>query len=371
MPNAPVSQRTPLYDLHLQLGARMVEFAGYDMPVQYPSGILREHAHTRDAAGLFDISHMGVLQAFGGPELDIAIERLFPSDIAGLAPGAQRYCLLLNDAGGIVDDIMISRPEDEPDSLWLVSNASRKHAVFDRLRAALPEARVALRADLALLALQGPQAAEVLARHCDAPQRLRFMQTVHCPLGRFGEARIARSGYTGEDGFEIALDADFAESFARALLAEPEVMPIGLGARDSLRLEAGLALYGHELDETVTPIEAGLTWTIPKRRRENGGFPGADRVLREIEQGPARRLAGIRPEGKAIAREGTEVLQNGHAVGRIVSGGYGPTVGGPVATAYLAPACAKPGTRVELRIRDKEWPAEVAALPFVQHRYKR
>jgi aminomethyltransferase len=369
--NAPLIQRSPLHALHLELGAKMVEFAGYEMPVQYPPGILREHAHTREAAGLFDISHMGLLYLAGGTELDAAMERLFPSDVAGIAPGAQRYCLLLNENGGVIDDIVIARPEDEPHSLLLVSNASRKQVVAAHLRAALPQAAVELQADRALLALQGPEAANALARFCDAPQRLRFMQTARCALGRFGEARIGRSGYTGEDGFEIALDARRAESFARALLAEPEVMAIGLGARDSLRLEAGLALYGHELDETVTPVEAGLAWTIPKRRRESGGFAGADIVLRQIERGPARRLAGIRPEGKAIAREGTEVLQNGRVVGRIASGGFGPSVGGPIATAYVEAECAKPGARVQLRIRGKDWPAAIAALPFVPHRYKR
>jgi aminomethyltransferase len=283
-----------------------------------------------------------------------------------------RYSPLLNAQGGVIDDIIITRLADAPGAFLLVSNASRKAVAEAHLRGLLPSgARLEVLGERALLALQGPEAARVLAQFCEAPQQLRFMQAMSCATAAFGELSISRSGYTGEDGFEIAVDAAHAESLARALLGFPEVMMIGLGARDSLRLEAGLALYGHELTETITPVEAGIAWTIAKRRRAEGGFAGAEIVLAQLAQGPARRLIGVRPEGKAIAREGVEICQQGRKIGQIASGGFGPSVGGPIAMAYVESAYAQAGTRFEVLIRGKSWPAQAAALPFIPHRYQR
>lgn len=366
-------KRTPLYDLHMAHGGRMVPFAGYAMPVQYETGILKEHSHTRQAAGFFDVSHMG--QAFlDGLDGDVAmaLERLVPGDIAGLAPGRQRYTLLLNDQGGIMDDLMAARvvPELGQNRLFLVVNAATKGADFAHIEEKLQgRARLTRLDDRALFALQGPKAVEVLARHAPEVRVLTFMGTGVFPL-MGAEAYISRSGYTGEDGFEISVPETAATQVAEALLAEPEVMPIGLGARDSLRLEAGLCLYGHDIGPDTSPIEASLGWTIAKRRRTAADFPGADRILGQIAQGPTRRRVGLLPEGRAPVREGANILDgSGNVIGAVTSGGFAPTVGGPIAMGYVDKAHAEIGTPVFLNLRGKNITAKVVAMPFVPHRY--
>jgi aminomethyltransferase len=301
-------------------------------------------------------------------------ERLVPGDVLGLRPGQVRYSLLLNARAGIIDDLMVARPTSDTDKrhLWLVVNAAGKERDFEHIQASLKgAATVELLEDRALLALQGPQAAAVLARFCAAPEQLKFMQCGEFALSRFGEAVISRSGYTGEDGFEISLLAEHAEAFARALLAQPEVMMIGLGARDSLRLEAGLPLYGHDLSETMTPIEAGLAWVVNKRRRQEGGFPGFSIIRHELTVGPPKFRVGIVPDGKALAREGTEVHAAGRKIGVVSSGGFSPSLSGPVSMAYVKAEYAAVGTEVELIVRGNAMPGRVVALPFVQHRYVR
>ncbi|HEY1299257.1 MAG TPA: glycine cleavage system aminomethyltransferase GcvT [Stellaceae bacterium] len=364
---APLKQ-TALYALHLRLGARMVPFAGYEMPVQYPAGIIAEHLHTRARAGLFDVSHMGQLR-LSGPDPAAALEALVPGEIGTLAPLRMRYTLLLNEAGGILDDLMATRIGD---GLMLVVNAARKDADFAHLRAHLPGSSTVERLDdRALLALQGPAATDVLARFDPGIARLPFMAAVETRLDGHS-AFVTRSGYTGEDGFEISLSAGAAAGLAERLLAQPEVAPAGLGARDSLRLEAGLCLWGHDIDETTTPVEAGLTWAIGKRRRDEGGFPGAAVILRQLADGPARRRVGIRPEGRAPAREGAAVTDHtGNEIGRVTSGGFGPTVGGPVAMGYVDAAQAAIGRPVGLIVRGTARPAHIVPLPFVPHRYFR
>ena len=365
---------TPLYDLHRELGATMVPFAGYHMPVRYAPGILSEHLHTRAAAGLFDVSHMGTIRIEGDADLYGHFEKLVPGDILGLQPGAVRYSMLLNERGGIIDDIMVTRPATDKDrtQLFLIVNASGKLGDFEHINAQLAgKATVELLEDRALLALQGPKAAEVLSRHCAAPGQLKFMQSGGFSVAGFGDFIISRTGYTGEDGFEVSLPAVQAEAFARVLLAEPEVMLIGLGARDSLRLEAGMPLYGHDLNETITPIDASLGWVIGKRRREEGGFPGYSIIRHELVEGPPRKRVGIRPEGKAIAREGTEIHSANQFIGAVTSGGFGPSVPGPIAMGYVETPFAVPGTPVKLIVRGKPLLAEVVDLPFVSHRYVR
>ena len=369
-------KRTPLYELHAELGAKMVPFAGYEMPVQYQLGVLKEHQHVRVRAGLFDVSHMG--QAWlSGPDHDTtaaALEALVPADITSLKRGQQRYTQLLNDEGGIVDDLMVSRSVDPADDgkLLLVVNASRKEIDYEYISARLPgSVRLQPMTDRALLALQGPEAAAVLAKHAPDTVALGFMSTLTTAVGSH-QCHISRSGYTGEDGFEISVAADEAIALARLLLASEAVQPIGLGARDSLRLEAGLCLYGHELDEVTTPVEANLVWSIQKRRRQEGGFPGAERIQKELRDGPSRLRVGLKPEGRAPARDGTEILEpSGARIGIITSGGFGPTVNGPIAMGYVETAFAKPGTSVELRVRGKAQPARIVELPFVPHRYLR
>ncbi len=372
--NEPLLE-TPLASLHRELGAKMVPFAGYAMPVQYPDGILAEHLHTRSAAGLFDVSHMGQA-ALAGPDhatVAAALEALTPGDFQGIGLGRQRYTLLLNDDGGIIDDLMVARSWAAEDDgvLALVVNAARKAVDYDHIRDRLPP-RVALNVfDRALLALQGPQAAAVIARFVPEAAAMPFMIT---GPGRMGgiDCSITRSGYTGEDGFEISVASEDAEALARVLLAEPEVKPVGLGARDSLRLEAGLPLYGNDIDETTSPVEADLGFAVAKRRRETGGFPGATRILRELSDGTARRRVGLRPEGRAPARDHTAVLDNsGETVGVVTSGGFGPSLGGPVAMGYVPAALAAPGTPVALSVRGRALPAAVAVMPFVPHRYFR
>ncbi|HEY7385002.1 MAG TPA: glycine cleavage system aminomethyltransferase GcvT [Beijerinckiaceae bacterium] len=372
--NAPLLQ-TPLHDAHVALGARMVPFAGYAMPVQYASGIIAEHNWTRGSAGLFDVSHMGQAILVGPDHKTTAqaLETLVPADIEGLNPGQQRYTQLLNEDGGILDDLMVTRPADatEDGKLLLVVNAATKEADYRHMAAFLPAAVMLVRVDdRALLALQGPQAAEVLARLAPQAAAMTFMSARRMTLAGT-EAHVSRSGYTGEDGFEISVPGDRAAALWEILLGDPAVRPVGLGARDSLRLEAGLCLYGHDIDTATSPVEAGLTWSIQKRRREQGGFPGDQRIRRELTEGPSRRRVGILPDGRAPAREGAVIMRNGREVGIVTSGGFGPTVGGPVAMGYVAREAAEPGTPLELLVRGKPLPARIAALPFVPHRYKR
>jgi len=362
-------KRTPLHDLHRELGARLVPFAGWEMPVQYPAGILAEHQHCRNAAALFDVSHMGQVR-LDGPDAATALERLVPADVASLAPGRARYTQLTDGAGGILDDLIVSNAGDH---LFLVVNAGCRDADIDHMRTALePAVQVRELADRALVALQGPMAATVLARLAPPCADLPFMGTAEMAVEGI-PCRVSRLGYTGEDGYEISVAADEAVRLAKALLAHAEVEPAGLGARDSLRLEAGLPLHGHDIDATTTPVEAGLAWSIQKRRRQEGGFAGAETILRQLAEGPARRLVGLRPEGRAPAREGTEIQEpgGGRTVGKVTSGGFGPSVGGPVAMGYVETPCAEPGTELSLLVRGKPLPAKVAALPFVPRRYHR
>ncbi len=363
-------RRTPLHALHLELGAKMVPFAGYEMPVQYPAGILKEHLHTRASAGLFDVSHMG--QAFlSGTDPAGALERLTPADVRGLKDGMQRYGLLLNDRGTIIDDFMFTKLAGETD-LYLVVNGATKEGDFRYISEKLKGiATLTPRPDRALLALQGPKAGDVLEKISPGIGRLVFMQVTRAEVAG-APAIVSRSGYTGEDGFEISLDGRDAERVARALLADPAVLPIGLGARDSLRLEAGLCLYGHDIDETTDPVEANLVWSIGKRRKEARDFPAAQKIMDEIAGGVARKRVGILPDGKAPAREGTEIAdKNGRIIGRITSGGFGPSANRPVAMGYIDSRFAKDGTEIDLIVRGKAMPARVAPMPFVPHRYKR
>jgi len=364
---------TPLHALHIELGAKMVPFAGYDMPVQYKDGVLTEHLHTRAEAGLFDVSHMG--QAFlVGPDHETvskALEALVPGDILGLAPGAIRYTLLLNDKGGIRDDLMVTRTQKDG-TLFLIVNAACKHQDFAHIEANLPAGIKLQRIeDRALIALQGPKAVEVLARFAPGVADMGFMTSENIDVAGI-PCFVSRSGYTGEDGNEISVPADKAVELTKKLLGEAEVKPIGLGARDSLRLEAGLCLYGHDIDETTTPIEGALGWTIGKRRREEANFPGAKIIMEQIASGVSRKRVGILPEGKAPAREHTEIVDgSGKTIGEITSGGYGPTVGGPIAMGYVEKAFAKVGTEVELMVRGKGRPAKIVAMPFVEKRFHR
>jgi aminomethyltransferase len=361
-------RQTPLHALHVALGARMVPFAGYEMPVQYKTGIIAEHLHTRAQAGLFDVSHMGQI-ALHGAGAAAALERLVPGDLTGLAVGRMGYTLLLNDAGGIIDDLMVTR---RGDGLALVVNAACKDTDLAHLRERLGAAVTIEPAfERALLALQGPLSASVLARFIPGIDRIPFMSAAEGKIGGTN-CGITRSGYTGEDGFEISLAPEHAVAVAETLLAEPEVAPIGLGARDTLRLEAGLCLYGHDIDETVSPIEAGLAWTIGKRRREEAGFPGAVRILHELVDPPARRRVGIRPNDRAPAREGSAILDSaGGPIGAVTSGGFGPSLNAPIAMGYVAREHAALGTPVSLVVRDVPRPALVSAMPFVPTRYYR
>jgi aminomethyltransferase len=363
--------RLGLHDLHVSLGGKMVPFAGYEMPVQYPAGVMKEHLHTRAAAGLFDVSHMGqvLLRPKAGMEaLALALEALMPVDVLGLAPGRQRYGLFTNPEGGILDDLMFA---NRGDHLFVVVNAACKHADVAHMRAHLSAvAEVEFLQDRALLALQGPLAEAALARLVPEVTAMRFMD-----VGVFGEIWLSRSGYTGEDGFEISLPQGQAEGFARQLLAMEEVMPIGLGARDSLRLEAGLCLYGHDIDTTTSPVEAGLTWAIQKARRAGGaragGFPGAVRILAELAEGPARRRVGLRPEGRAPMRDGTELYHGDQAAGLVTSGGFGPSVGGPIAMGYVPSPLAADGMKLDGEVRGKRLPVTLAPMPFHPTTYKR
>ncbi len=380
MTGGPMSEdailETPLHALHKELGARMAPFAGYDMPIQYPSGILAEHLHTRSRAGLFDVSHMGQALLEGADHVSVAafLETLCPADFVNLAPGRQRYTQLLNESGGIVDDLMVTRPPSADGALRLVVNASRKAVDLALIRERLPEGvRLTPLGEAALIAVQGPLAAATLARLAPGQglEALPFMSARPARIAEF-ETFVSRSGYTGEDGYEISLPAAQAEMFARLLLTQPDVAPIGLGARDSLRLEAGLCLYGHELDETVDPVEAALAWSIQKRRRTEGGFPGAERVQDALANGPKRRRVGLRPDGRAPARDGTEIVStDGAPIGVVTSGGFGPSVGAPIAMGFVQRDYAAVGTPVALVVRGKPLSARIAAMPFHPHAYYR
>jgi aminomethyltransferase len=374
--NEATNLKTPLHALHVELGARMAPFAGYDMPIHYPSGVLAEHLHTRKFAGLFDVSHMGQALIEGPDHATVAafLETLCPADLLNLAPGRQRYTQLLNDEGGIVDDLMVTRPPGADGALRLVVNAARKAVDFALIRKRMPP-RIHLTplAEAGLIALQGPLAAPTLARLApgEGLETMPFMSARPARLSEF-ETFVSRSGYTGEDGYEVSLSSTQADGFARLLLAEPNVAPIGLGARDSLRLEAGLCLNGHELDETVDPIEAALSWSIQKRRRVEGGFPGAQRIQAALANGPSRQRVGVRPDGRAPAREGAEIASpDGASIGVVTSGGFGPSVGAPIAMGFVARAYATVGTPITLVVRGKPLSARVVALPFHPHAYYR
>ncbi len=380
---------TPLDALHRNLGARMVKFAGYAMPVQYDltgelaarcrGGVLAEHLHCRRQAALFDVSHMG--QALlTGPGAARALEALVPGDIAGLKPGRQRYTLLTNPQGGILDDLIVANLGDAnlgsanlgDNRLALVVNAACKDADFAHIEAALPEGvRLTVQPDRGLLALQGPLAAAVLERLSPGVAGMAFMAVAIVPVAGI-ECLVSRSGYTGEDGYEISVPAAQAENLARALLAEPEVAPAGLGARDSLRLEAGLCLYGNDIDASTNPVEAALTWTIAKRRKTDWDFLGAAAIRRALHDGPARLRVGILPEGRAPARAGTEIVDaTGAVIGQVTSGGFGPSLNAPLAMGYVRADLASDGTPIALLVRGKKLPARVVPTPFVPHRYVR
>ena len=372
--------RTPLYDLHVRLGARMVPFAGYEMPVQYPLGVLKEHLHTRAHAGLFDVSHMGQVELHGA-NAAAALETLVPVDVIGIAPGKQRYALFTNEAGGVLDDLMIFNTGEY---LHLVVNAACKAQDIAHLKEKLGNSGkgcdIRVREDLALIALQGPGAEAALmgvARLASRVMDLTFMQGAFIELAQV-DCLVTRSGYTGEDGFEISVPASDCETVAKAILAQADVQPIGLGARDSLRLEAGLCLYGFDLDMTTTPVEASLNWAIQKVRRTGGeragGFPGASVILGQLDN-PAsvkRKRVGLKPEGRAPIREGVELYDTvGTKIGVVTSGGFGPTVNGPVIMGYVETAHAAPGTRINAMLRGTATLVTVVGMPFAPHGYKR
>jgi len=371
---APLKQ-TPLHSLHATRGGRMVPFAGYEMPVQYADGIIAEHNHVRTQAGLFDVSHMGQAFLVGTDHETVAraLETLVPADMVNLAPGRQRYTQFTDARGGILDDLMVTRSADpaEDGVLFLVVNAATKEADYGHIAAHLPAGVRLIRADhRALVAVQGPMARDAVGRHCPEAVPMPFMSAITTRFDGI-DCHISRSGYTGEDGYEISCKATRVRAIVERLLSEPSVKLIGLGARDSLRLEAGLCLYGHDIDTTTSPVEAALTWSIQKRRRVEGGFPGAERIQREIADGPARLRVGIKPEGRAPAREGTEITLDDNPIGKVTSGGFGPSVNGPIAMGYVEARYGAPGTAVMLTVRGKEMPARIAALPFVPHKYVR
>ncbi|MDF3932823.1 glycine cleavage system aminomethyltransferase GcvT [Pseudomonas citronellolis] len=365
--------KTPLYDLHLELGAKMVPFAGYEMPVQYPLGVLKEHLHTRAQAGLFDVSHMGQLR-LRGADAAAALESLVPVDILDLPLGQQRYALFTNAEGGILDDLMVANAGDH---LFLVVNAACKEQDLAHLRQHIGD-RCEIESlfdSHALLALQGPAAVEVLGRFAPAVKALTFMQVATLELLGV-PCSVSRSGYTGEDGYEISVPAAHAETLARALLAEEEVQPIGLGARDSLRLEAGLCLYGHDMDSATTPVEASLGWAISKVRRADGaragGFPGAERIFAQQREGVPSKRVGLLPQERVPVREGAEIVDaQGAVIGKVSSGGFGPSLGAPLAMGYVARAQAALDSEVFAMVRGKRVPMKVARTPFVPQRYYR
>ncbi|WP_136634525.1 glycine cleavage system aminomethyltransferase GcvT [Pseudooceanicola onchidii] len=366
-------QSLPLHDLHVDLGAKMVPFAGYEMPVQYAAGVMKEHLHTRAAAGLFDVSHMGQV-ILRGTDVAQAFEALVPVDVMGLGEGRQRYGFFTNDDGGILDDLMFA---NRGDHLFVVINAACKAADLAHMRANLTGVEIEEITDRALLALQGPKAEAVLATLAPEVADMRFMDVRTVALCG-AECWVSRSGYTGEDGYEISVPEDAAETLARALLDHEDTLPIGLGARDSLRLEAGLCLYGHDIDTTTSPVEAGLQWAIQKVRRtggaREGGFPGADRILRELTEGASRKRVGLAPQGRAPMREGVPLFaadDSADQIGTITSGAFGPTVQAPVSMGYVPIDMAAPGTIISAELRGKRAPVEIAPLPFTPANFKR
>jgi aminomethyltransferase len=371
-PDTP-TLHTPLYGLHVELGAKMVPFAGYAMPVQYPTGIIKEHTHTRTQAGLFDVSHMGQVRLVGA-DAAAALETLVPVDIIDLPAGMQRYALFTNEAGGVMDDLMVANMGDG--SLFVVVNAACKAQDIAHMQQHLAgRCTVEVLDERALLALQGPAAGAVMARLAPATADMIFMNFTTVTLAGV-ECYISRSGYTGEDGFEISVPADQAEVLARELLAQPEVLPIGLGARDSLRLEAGLCLYGHDLDVHTSPVESSLLWALSKVRRADGarpgGYPGAAVILGQIASGVAKKRVGLRPNSRVPVREGAELVDAaGRVVGVVTSGGFGPTLEAPVAMGYVETSLAQPGTALAAMVRGKPVPVEVVRTPFVAQRYYR
>lgn len=368
-------ERTCLYDLHVELGAKMVPFAGYEMPVQYPLGVMKEHLHCRDNAGLFDVSHMGqvIVRSKAGNCAE-AFEALVPQNIVGIPEGRQRYAFFTDENGGILDDLMVA---NRGDHLFVVVNAGCKADDIALMRAGLPDCEVEEITDRALLALQGPEAANVLSGVVAEVKDMRFMD-VGVFGSFFGELWISRSGYTGEDGYEISVAAERATALAGRLMSDPAVEPIGLGARDSLRLESGLCLYGNDIDTTTSPVEAGLEWAIQKVRRKGGeregGFPGAERILSELEDGAARRRVGLRPEGRAPMRAHTQLFEaetGGEAIGEVTSGAYGPTIEAPMAMGYVPTRLSEVGTRLYGEVRGKRLPVLVAETPFTPANFKR
>ncbi|MDZ7603111.1 MAG: glycine cleavage system aminomethyltransferase GcvT [Hoeflea sp.] len=371
--------KTPLHSLHLELGARMAGFAGYDMPIQYPMGVMKEHLHTRTEAGLFDVSHMGqiLIRAKSGDVRDaaLALESLTPVDVADLKPGRQRYGLFTNASGGLEDDFMVA---NRGDHLYLVVNAACKHDDLARLKAALSEScEIEAQFGRGLLALQGPEAESVLSAYDPDAEDMLFMDVRELEIAGV-PAIVSRSGYTGEDGYEISLPAEETDRIARLLLTDDRLAPIGLGARDSLRLEAGLCLYGHDIDETTSPVEANLKWAIQKVRRTGGdragGFPGADVILGQLEGGAARARVGLQPSGKAPVRAGAALFAEetgGESIGTVTSGGFGPSANAPVAMGYVPSGLSATGTKIYADLRGKRLEMAVTALPFVPSTYKR
>ncbi|PPR19082.1 MAG: Aminomethyltransferase [Alphaproteobacteria bacterium MarineAlpha9_Bin7] len=364
-------KQTPLCSLHKTLGARMGTFAGFDMPINYPTGIIAEHRHCRTAASLFDVSHMSqfcIRGSNGLAEIAAALELMVPGDIQGLRLGQLRYTMLTNDQGGVIDDVIVARVANH---FHLIGNASRSKTDKKILCDKLPASISVTQLDRALIALQGPKAEEVLVRHMPKLRTINFMYGNKFELAG-AECWVSRSGYTGEDGFEISVPANQAVEVAELILDEEEVKPAGLGARDSLRLEAGLCLYGHDLNETITPIEAGLHWTISRRRRAQKNFPGAHKILHQLIEGPKQQRIGLQPAGNILVREGAKINDtNGNNIGTVTSGGFGPTIGGPIAVGYIAKEKIHMGACLKLRVRNKEIEAAMTSLPFVQHRYRK
>lgn len=364
--------QTALYDLHVELGAKMVPFADYAMPLQYPMGIVKEHLQTRNSAGLFDVSHMGQIH-LKGENVAAELEKLVPVDVVELGEMKQRYALFTNEQGGVMDDLMITNVGDH---LYLVVNAACKEQDINHLQTHLGDScEIKVLEDRALLALQGPEAAAVMARLTSGSEDMIFMTAAHLDIDGI-DCFVTRSGYSGEDGFEISVHNDDAERLARTLLAQPEVEPVGLGARDSLRLEAGLCLYGHDLDTKTTPVESSLLWALTKSRRADGerpgGYPGADIIMSQVAEGVSRKRVGIKAEGRMPVREGA-ILQDadGNETGIVTSGGFGPSVEGPVAMGYVKTVDAVIDTQLFALVRDKQVPVSVVKLPFVQQRYYR
>ena len=361
-------KRTALYELHVAHGGKMVPFAGYEMPVQYPAGILTEHNHTRAKASIFDVSHMGQI-ALRGADPSTALETLVPGDIAGLAPGRMRYTMFTNETGGILDDLMVTNVGEY---LFLVVNAACKDSDIAHLKDRLPGGiEVETLDNRSLIALQGPAAAAIMARYAPGADTMPFMTALPFEIDG-SRLAVTRSGYTGEDGYEISIPSDAALRITELFLSAKDVEFAGLGARDSLRLEAGLCLYGHDIDETTTPVEAALTWSIGKRRRAAGGFPGDTVIKQQIADGVARKRVGILPDGKAPAREGTGITDaDGAPIGTVTSGGFGPSVEGPVAMGYVDIAHATTDTPVNLVVRGQPRPGRIAPMQFVPNRYYR